>query len=89
MTDPRHIAASNRTNPFYLFSFNGKASMCNFANDKPVSGRMQSFCDLMKISEPEGLVAIDWFIINKMIVSPEKFPVIVLDEKESDHRKQE
>ena len=77
------------TNPFYLFFFNEKASMYNFSNDNPILARMQRFCDLIKILEPGGRVAVDWFIKNKMVVSPEKFPVIVLDGKESYHGKKQ
>ena len=42
----------------------------------------QNVSDLIAILESESHVAIDWFIINKIIVNPEKFQAIALDRKE-------
>ena len=38
--------------------------------------------------EPESNVAIDWFEINKLIASPGKFQLSIIDKKKQDHTKE-
>ena len=59
------------------------ASLYNFADDNTVSAFATTVSRLIKILESESEVVIDWFSKNKMVVNPDKFQAIILDnEKE-------
>ena len=68
---------------FNIF-FNGllvvlkKSQLYNFADDNTISAEASSTEDLLKILKEESESAVKWFRENNMIVNPDKFQTIVL-----------
>ena len=61
------------------------ASLYNFADDNTLSAFATPVSRLIKISESESEVVIDWSKKNKMAVNPDKFQAIILDKRKRDH----
>ena len=57
------------------------ASLYDFADDNTLSVFATTVLRLIKISEPESEVAIDWFKKNMMVVNPDKFKAIILEKR--------
>ena len=57
------------------------ASVHNFADDNTLSAFAENVSKLINILQSESEVITDWFRKNQMIVNPDKFQVIIMDEK--------
>ena len=57
----------------------------NFADDNTLSAFAENVSKLINILQSESAVITDWFKKNQMIVNPDKFQVIIIDKKKSDH----
>ena len=68
-----------------LYFFVALATCYNFADDNTPSAFATTFSRLIKISESESEVVIDWFKKSKMVVNPDKFQAIILDKQKRDH----
>ena len=62
-------------------------SVHNFADDNSLSNIAKTIDSLKQTLESECNVAIKWFHKNKMIVNPDKFQAIVLDNRRSNNTK--
>ena len=67
-----------------LFSFIESSSIHNFSYDNTLSAWANTISDLINELEPESNIDIEWFKMNKMIVNPDKFQLMVLNKKRSD-----
>ena len=67
-----------------LFFFIESSSIHNFADDNTLAAWANTISDLINKLESDSNIAIEWFKMNKMIVNPDKFHVIVLNKKRSD-----
>ena len=67
-----------------LLFFIPKASVLNFA-DNTWASFASTLKELLPVLESECEAAINWLHSNKMIVNPDKFPVILLDKPGSDN----
>jgi hypothetical protein len=56
----------------------------NFADDNTISDAAKSISNLIKCLEEESNNAIEWLIINNMIVNPDKFQTIILSRNSSE-----
>ena len=56
-------------------------SVFNFANDNTLSTFAKRIYKLISILEREFLNKVDWFNANKVIVNPDKFHVLGIDNK--------
>ena len=54
------------------------SELINFANDNTISTAENTIEELISTLEKETQAAIDWFVSNEMIVSPDKFQAIVI-----------
>ena len=61
------------------------ASLYNVADDNTLSAFATTVSRLIKILESEFEVVIDWLKKNKMVVNPDKFQAIILDNRKRDH----
>ena len=57
----------------------------NFANDNTLSSFAEDVSKLVSILQSESEVIIDWFKKNQLIVNPNKFKVITIDQKKRDY----
>ena len=57
----------------------------NFADDNRLSVFAENVSKLINILQSESDVITDWFKKKQMIVNPDKFQVIIIDKKKSDH----
>ena len=60
--------------PFFFVEF---SSIHNFADDNTLSVWANTISDLINKLQSDSNIAIEWFEMNKMIVNPDKFQVIV------------
>ena len=67
-----------------LFFFIESSSIHNFADDNTHFAWANTISDLINKLEADSNIAIEWFKMNKMIVNPDNFQVIVLNKKRSD-----
>ena len=58
-------------------------SLCNFADDNSQPVFAPAVSRLIKILESESKVVIDWFKKNKMLVNPDKFQAVILDQQKA------
>ena len=68
-----------------LFLFILMAIVHNFADDNRLSVFAENVSKLINILQSESDVITDWFKKKQMIVNPDKFQVIIIDKKKSDH----
>ena len=68
-----------------LFLFILIAMVHNFADDNTLSAFAENVSKLINILQIESAVITDWFKKKQMIVNPDKFQVIIIDKKKSDH----
>ena len=61
-----------------LFLFIKDVELANFADDNTTYAPRNSLEQLIKLLEKEGKSAIDWFIMNNMIVNPDKFQAMIM-----------
>ena len=54
------------------------SELLNFADDNTIKAAENSIEELINTSEKESQAAIDWSILNEMIVNPDKFQTIVV-----------
>ena len=59
---------------FFFFEF---SSIHNFADDNILSAWANTISDLINKLQSDSNINIEWFEMNKMIVNPDKFQVIV------------
>ena len=55
-----------------------KTGLLNFTDDSAITAAEITIQNLISTLETESQVAIEWFKLNKMIVSPEKFQATVI-----------
>ena len=60
-------------------------SVHNFADDNTLSSFAEDVSKLISILQSESEVIIDWFKKNQLIVNPNKFKVIAIDQKKRDY----
>ena len=77
------ILGLNIFNLFFndLFIWIENAELCNFSDDNTISCTEKSLEELMKSLTSESGKAVQWFKENMMIVSPDKFQIVILTEK--------
>ena len=77
------ILGLNFFNIFFndLFIWIENAELCNFSDDDTISCTEKSLEELMKSLTSESGKAVQWFKENMMIVSPDKFQIVILTEK--------
>ena len=77
------ILGLNIFNIFFndLFIWIENAELCNFSDDNTISCTEKSLEELMKSLTCESGKAVQWFKENMMIVSPDKFQIVILTEK--------
>ena len=63
-------------NDLYLWAT--KTDLLNFADHNTISAAEKTIENLISTLETEAQATIDWFRLNEMIVSPEKFQAIVV-----------
>ena len=63
-------------NDFYLWIT--KTDLLNFADDNTISAAEKTIENLISTLEEESQAAIEWFKMNEMIVSPDKFQAIII-----------
>ena len=54
------------------------SELLNFADDNKISAAENTIQELIRTLEKESQAAIDWFVLNEMIVNPDKFQAIVV-----------
>ena len=54
------------------------SELLNFADDNTISAAENTIEELISTLEKESQAAIDWFVLNEMIVNPDKFQAIVV-----------
>ena len=54
------------------------SELLNFADDNTISAAENAIEELISILEKESQEAIDWFVSNEMIATPDKFQAIVV-----------
>ena len=54
------------------------SELLNFADDNTIKAAENTVEELINTSEKESQAAIDWFVLNEMIVNPHKFQAIVV-----------
>ena len=64
-----------------LYLWITKTDLLNFADDNTITAAERTIENLLSTLETESQAAIEWFKLNQMIVSPEKFQAIVVKKK--------
>ena len=54
------------------------SELLNLADDNTIKAAENTVEELINTSEKESQAAIDWFVLNEMIVNPHKFQAIVV-----------